>query len=204
MKKLSKSKFLLLIAVVLNVVSCGSSGPARTALNFEKQKFYNYAADDEFFSDSSTQELKDARLRDCPVYISSIIDKRSNPKSFGSSNNFEKFATTIPQWVEKGLLTLSKERSIKTSLPNQLSTISINVEILKAYIHFASAKNANLVLRVNFNTTNQSNSKVYRGTDTSINWNNSPEEVEEAMNAAFSKLLKNLDIDLKDACTLDS
>ena len=191
----------LFCLMIVLLSGCGSSGPAKQGLVFEPSSFStasNTLSEDDDTDDVTTPATH-SKPTSCGIILEGISDRRHNKNSFGSSWNFEEFAKHVPQWIKTGLSNLETTNIRPSSNENH---ISMRVDILKAYTHLrATAKNANLVLRVHFSQPDKQDfSKIYRGTDTSINWNTSPEEIESAMNSAFSIILNDISTDLTTSC----
>lgn len=192
----------LFFVVLFGITGCGSVGNAEKGLLFERT---SNELDSIQTTDDEGNEIDIPR---CTLKVNSILDLRHSKKGFGNASYFEKFAKHVHEWVIIGFNNLNPQNFVstdKSNIQNVSSTklnISLNIDILKVYIHLrATAKNANIVLRLLYNLDNsRSFSKIYRGNDTSINWTGSPEEIESAMNDAFSKALDEITVDLSNIC----
>ena len=78
----------------------------------------------------------------------------------------------------------------------------VTVRIHKAYIHsMATSRTAHVVLSNQYEGGGRVlGTEVYRGSDTSVNWSNSADEVEAAMNTAMNLALAAMGKDVDRYC----
>jgi len=144
----------------------------------------------------------------CVVNLRPIEDKRDSASSFGENPNFEKFAVNLSDWVKSAVASLDRpnrklvppDAQGKEALPGALT---MTVRIHKAYIHgLAGTRTAQVVLSLQYEFDGKViANQYYRGSDTSINWANSAEEVEAGMNAAMNLALVPMGKDLDRFCS---
>lgn len=143
----------------------------------------------------------------CTVSVRSIDDVRYPSNSFGSSANFDLFAKSVPIWVRSALASLDGPKR-KVLLPQTSSsdttaaTLVMSVRIHKAYVEgLASSKTAHVVLSSKFERHEKVlATEFYRGSDTSVNWTGSADEVEHAMNSAMNSILRAMQMDMNRYC----
>ncbi|WP_455222736.1 hypothetical protein [Kaarinaea lacus] len=142
----------------------------------------------------------------CLASIEEIEDRRSSKTSFGTSPYFQKFAESVPLWMKEGFQTLGGNGyQLLLHNENELKMdahVTMRVKIHKAYmLHQYTSKSANLALSVDYTTNNKpTESKLYRGRYTAVNWVNSAGEIEGAMNEALSDVLAKINNDIKQYC----
>lgn len=192
---------LLLIMLGILISACGSTDLANDRIQFTR------VAPPVIFDDdneaSYTEKNTKVNTTVCNVLINSITDKRHSKNSFGTSYRYEKFAHHVPEWVETSLLSIKPHhlylKQSEASKPEY--QLQMNVEILRAYVHHrATALNANVVLRIKYTLNDKTQSKIYRGMDTSLNWAGGVHEVEDGMNSAISKVLDEITTDINKQC----
>ncbi|VAX01894.1 hypothetical protein MNBD_GAMMA22-197 [hydrothermal vent metagenome] len=183
------------------IVSC-SYAPADNHMEFSRVYDKNYTDNELESDDAVIVATEKNKVSACNVLISKLIDKRHSKKSFGTSHRYEKFASSVPEWVEKSLLSIKPHHIYFNETKNQsVKKLMIDVEILKVYVHHKTTSlNANVVIRVKFLENDKVKSKLYRGMDTSINWASGTSDVEEGMNAAISKVLDEMTVDINKRC----
>jgi hypothetical protein len=159
-----------------------------------------------FVADSS-QEVSTGGTGTCVVRVRSVEDLRDSASSFGSSANFEQFALHVPEWVTTAVASLDRPKR-KLLLEGteaqgaEPDVLTVTVRIHKAYIQgMATSRTAQIVLSNQYEQSGKAlGTKFYRGSDTSVNWSNSADEVETGMNAAMNLALVAMDRDLDRYC----
>ena len=145
--------------------------------------------------------------KDCMVYVRSIDDVRNPPSTFGSYSNLDLFAQTVPSWVRSALASLDGPKR-KVVLPQSDSgdttadPLVMFVRIHKAYVErLASSRTAHIVLSSSYERHGKVlATEFYRGSDTSVSWTGSADEVEHAMNSAMNSILSAMRIDIDHYC----
>ncbi len=142
----------------------------------------------------------------CKIYVAQIEDKRLNRQNLGRAASSTVYTKDIIDWIGQGLVSLGGG-IYKVVIPKEnsepvMSDYKISVFLKKAYIHsLSTSKSATLVLAVNYSQKGDDiKYSLYRGSDTSINWSSSQDEIHGAFNAAFIDLLDDLDKDLIELC----
>jgi len=159
------------------------------------------------FDDNDRYETTDtSSATPCKIYVAEIEDKRRNKKNLGRASTSTVYTKDIIDWIGQGLVSLGGGRYkvvIQKENPEPVvPDYKISVFLKKAYIHsLSTSKSATLVLAVNYSQEGEDiRSSLYRGSDTSINWSSSQDEIHGAFNAAFIDLLDDLDKDLIELC----
>lgn len=197
------NRFSLLTMVTLLLALSGCV----TAPVTEPMHFYKAESDDEF---EETARLPSSANSDssveCLVHLKQIEDRRNSKESFGTSPYYKKFAESVPHWTKEGFQSLN-DSGYRMHLPNEDDPatdahVTMHVKIHKAYVlHQATSKSANLALSVHYTSKgNESESKLYRGRYTAINWAGSAGEIEGAMNEALSDVLVKIGNDISRYC----
>ena len=197
-------RIALLISVTLLLILSGCvTTPVTEPLHFQKIE-----SDDEFTETARLPtNANNGSAVECLVHLTQIEDKRNSKESFGSLPYYRKFAESVPEWTKEAFQTLGGGK-YQLNLPheNDLKTdphVTMHVKIHKAYVlHQATTKSANLAISVQYTSKeNTSESKLYRGRYTAINWANSAGEIEGAMNEALSDVLEKIEKDLNQHCS---
>lgn len=143
----------------------------------------------------------------CVVYVRAIEDQRGDASSFGPSPNFQVFALHVPDWVRDAIASLDRPgrkitlaKSADESAPTD--ALSVTVRIHKAYVEgMATSKSTQIVLSNQYESGGRVlGTSFYRGSDTSVNWANSPDEVEAGMNSAMNVALAAIGKDMDRYC----
>lgn len=145
--------------------------------------------------------------KECILYVRSIDDVRNPSSTFRSYGNLGLFAQTVPTWVRSALASLDGPKR-KVVLPETDSSdttgasLIMLVRILKAYVErLASSKTAHIVLSSSFERHGKIlATEFYRGSDTSVSWTGSADEVEHAMNLAMNSILGAMRMDIDHYC----
>jgi len=143
----------------------------------------------------------------CLVNVLAIEDKRDSASSFGSSANFEQFANNVPDWVKSAVKSLDGHgRKVVISDPGtgtaSPDALAVTVRIHRAYVHgMVTSRTSQVVLSNQYERAGKVlGTQFYRGSDTSVSWSSSPEEVEGGMNAAMNVALAAMSKDLDRYC----
>jgi hypothetical protein len=141
----------------------------------------------------------------CSVYVRRIEDQRDSVEGFGSSPNLELFARHVPDWVKSAVTSLESTQGKVVALTDgsaRQDGLVVTVRIHKAYIHnMATSRTAHVVLSNQYEGGGRMlGTEVYRGSDTSVNWSNSADEVEAAMNTAMNLALAAMGKDVDRYC----
>lgn len=192
---MSNIKRLGVLFFVITVGGCVSYTPVHIPMNFDDNDRYET-------TDTSS-------ATPCKIYVAEIDDKRRNKKNLGRAATSTVYTKDIIDWIGQGLVSLGSGRykiviQKENSEPVEpvVPDYKISVFLKKAYIHsLSTSKSATLVLAVNYSQEGEDiRSSLYRGSDTSINWSSSQDEIHGAFNAAFIDLLDDLDKDLIELC----
>jgi hypothetical protein len=143
----------------------------------------------------------------CVVYVRSVDDVRNPASTFGSYSNLDLFAQTVPSWVRSALVSLDgpKRKVVLAQTDSRDTTadsLVMFVRIHKAYVErLASSKTAHIVLSSRFERHGKTlATEFYRGSDTSVSWTGSADEVENAMNSAMNSILGPIRMDMERYC----
>lgn len=131
----------------------------------------------------------------CAFSIKSIDDRRED-KSLGVLIRTKVDGDGFSSWFADGMAAIPGQTTPESA------TISVQIEVLKAYIHaIGTMKSANLVVRVTaVDAAGSRHQSTFRGVDGSVNWNNSQDEVQVAFNAALADLQRQIGADLNKHC----
>jgi hypothetical protein len=160
------------------------------------------------FAAQGGEAATEAAAGECVVYVRRIEDQREGSPGFGSSANFEQFALHLADWVKSAVRTLESPKR-KVIMPTAGTAgsasqdgLTMTVRIHKAYIHnLATSKTAHIVLSNQYEHGGRVvGTEYYRGSDTSVNWSNSADEVESAMNTAMNSALVAMRKDIDRYC----
>ena len=181
-----------IVFFTLTVYGCASYDPVHVPMNFDAGDRYK-----------TTDKLS---TTPCSIYVREIDDKRRNKENLGRAASSTVYTNDIIEWIGQGLVSLGggiyKVVIQKGNSDPVVPDYELSVFLKKAYIHsLSTSKSATLVLAVNYSQEgNDIKSSLYRGSDTSINWSSSQDEIYGAFNAAFIDLLDDLDKDLIELC----
>jgi len=194
--------FILLTTVTLSFTLSGCvTAPVTEPMHYDISSTSNSFDDVARYPSNKTNSAGH-----CLASIEEIEDHRGSKISFGSSPYFQKFAESVPQWTKEGFQTLGGDGyKLAFHEKNDIKTdahVTMRVKIHKAYmLHQYTSKSANLALSVDYKASNKpTETKLYRGRYTTVNWVNSAGEIEGAMNEALSNVLAKINNDIKHYC----
>ena len=135
---------------------------------------------------------------ECMVRVRPIQDQRDNA-GFGSPTNLDLFAQHLPEWVQSAVTTLVSANEKADSDPESLT---MTVRIHKAYVQsLVTSRTTHIVLSNQYERGGRIiGTEYYRGSDTSVAWSNSADEIEVAMNTAMSAALTAMRKDIERYC----
>ncbi len=145
---------------------------------------------------------------ECVVQVRPIEDQREGSPGFGSSANVDLFAQHLADWVRSAVGTLDspKRRVVMptagTAGRADQDDLAMTVRIHKAYVQsVATSKTVHIVLSNQYERGGRMvATEYYRGSDTSVNWSGSADEVESAMNKAMNSALVAMRKDIDRYC----
>jgi len=143
----------------------------------------------------------------CVVTLAHIRDLRSDTQSMGYIGARPVRAADTAAWLRSGFQSLNRDPRIKIADGTSgASGLVLNVEMLKAYmISITTDKSATLVLRVRYTAGNAPvQEQIYRGTNTSSNWDAGDGETQTAFDAALEQALLSIDADIVARCAAAS
>ena len=141
----------------------------------------------------------------CALYVKAVVDARSADEQVAPSRSYRIFTESVPRWVRDGVASLDKMGHRVVFAEGQTrptpADVMLSITIRKAYVHPQISKSANLVLSVDYQHGEKSESRVYRGNDASLNWSGSADELESAMNRALTQVLTQISSDARRLCS---
>ena len=157
------------------------------------------------FVAEARKEASTAVAGNCAVYVRRVEDQRDSVEGFGSSPNLELFARHIPDWVKSAVTSLDSAKGKIVALSDgseRQDGLVVTVRIHKAYVHnMATSRTAHVVLSNQYESGGRVlGTEVYRGSDTSVIWSSSADEVEAAMNTAMNLALVAMGKDVDRYC----
>ena len=137
----------------------------------------------------------------CRVQIAHFTDMRPDSQTMGAMGAHTVQADT-GAWVRSGLESLARDSRIRFVGTASEADLSIDVELLKAYVMTITVdKASNVALRIRYSRNGApQGDALYRGTDTDVNWANGDGETQETLNRALANLLEDVDRDLLARC----
>jgi hypothetical protein len=137
----------------------------------------------------------------CHVHIGTIRDVRDDTQSLGMLGGRPVLVSDSAAWLESGLKALADEPAIRLAGSDD-AEVTIRAELLKAYIMSSQlAKTSTVVATLHYDHSGTEDStRMYRGHDTGVNWNNTADEAQGSLNRALTDLLTQVRADLLAQC----
>lgn len=145
---------------------------------------------------------------ECVVHVKPIEDQREGSPGFGSSSNVDLFAQHLPDWIRSAVGTLDNPKR-KVVMPTAGTAgradpddLTMTLRIHKAYVQtVATSKTVHIVVSNRYERGGRVvATEYYRGSETSVNWSGSADEIESAMNRAMNSALVAMRKDIDRYC----
>jgi hypothetical protein len=198
-EKRGRSYFLAVLALAAAFAAGCGPGVVTRPMRF--------AMDQEMFVQGQGPANGPAAKHDrCAVSVKTLADRRSSTSFFTEHFELETFAKSVPQWVRDGVLSLEQygyDVHFEPVAAPTRDVLTADLTIQKAYVNLVSAsKVAIVVLGADYAKNGAViESIVYRGQETGVNWANSADELEGAMNAALTRVLAAIAADIDRLCS---
>jgi hypothetical protein len=135
----------------------------------------------------------------CRVALGEVKDIRTDPV-MGTIGTHVIRVGDPAQWTRDGFKALSDNRSLEIVPADGRPDVTLNVELVKAYVEFmATAKSATVVLRVRY-AGRDAAPRVYRGVHTGTHWANDVSEMQGALALALGEAVKQVSAEAPEVC----
>ena len=173
--KLKISLMVLMVGTILLICGCAGE-PYYLSLN-----------------DSTIEPSNLNYQHNCNVVVNTIDDDRPIADHLGNIGSSTVYANDSLKWLEQSLSTLESNHQ------PQIQPIFINSSLKKLYVtSIHQNRIGNVVLLVNFKKGELDHSKLYRGSDTSINWFGT--EIAGSFEEALQLVIDDIKKDLENLC----
>jgi hypothetical protein len=176
-----------LFALVLPLAACATSDPINLSTQFTPPSArWSPMADN-----SSTAETGV-----CRIHLTSVSDVRSDTQAMGTMGLRAVRISDSAGWIRSGIQSLSRDPRLQ--FVDDQPAFSFNIELVKAYAQSrGTERTSTVVLRADYSADDK---QVYRGADTSLNWNNTDSETQSGLDSALAQVLEALDRDIVARC----
>ncbi len=177
------SKYRWLFMVLIGLVSCATEQTVQLDLK----------------KDLSANQAQQSSLRECEIRIADITDRRKHVKDIGLVGNQAVSAPDAADWLR---MRLHRIENRCPSIPAR-RTITVNVELLKMYIHNIRGNTAaNIVLAMQYDISDGERCICrYRGSSTSVNWWGTKGEYRAEFERALDSAITKIQADLVELCS---
>jgi hypothetical protein len=138
----------------------------------------------------------------CHVFVGAVKDLRTDPHAMGLIAGRPVQATDSEGWVRSALQSLTRNSRIALADGAAGADLTIDAEILKAYVFtITTQKAANVVIRVRFTRHGAADGEqIYRGALNDIDWVAGDDETQSALDEALSQVVSQLGDDAVRYC----
>jgi hypothetical protein len=188
------ARFLLLLLPFLGAASLSGCFPSAP-----------YVASETFTPPRNVApEARRRQTSPCYAQIRSVVDKRSDPSTFGSIEGREvRPPANVVTWLTSALHGID-QFGVNSAPPDrsELESTQIEVELLVAWVsEVRVSKTANIVLQVRYRRAGvDSDPKIFRGATNSPAWTGSDEAMQQMLDEAMIKIVKGVAADIVEGC----
>lgn len=154
-------------------------------------------------AEAGTGDSKSLSPATCGIYLEKVDDLRSDKQDMGNIAGNPVSAADMIGWVKSSVSQLRRDGYRIDDQRASGDDLTIDVELLKAYmLSITTSKSAVLVVRVIYKRADATvlTSRVYRGTDTSMDWAGTEGETNSAFQRAAAQVLSIVQPDMHDYC----
>jgi hypothetical protein len=140
----------------------------------------------------------------CYATVRSVIDKRSDPTTFGTVAGREVRAPAdIVAWIGTALQGID-QYGINTGVPadGTVPATEIQADLVMAWVsNVRVSKTANMVLSVRYRRGGiDSDPKLYRGATNTVNWSSNDGELQAMIDRTMTQIIKSMAADMLAVC----
>jgi hypothetical protein len=138
-----------------------------------------------------TRAANEAGSAQCRVFVATVKDMRGDTQSMGTILARPVRNADSAGWVRSGLLSLDHDKRIHMADSAQSADITLDAEILKAYVMaITTQKTANVVLRIRYTRAGGApEEQIYRGALNDVDWIGGDDETQGALNDALTQVV---------------
>jgi hypothetical protein len=140
----------------------------------------------------------------CYATVRSVLDKRSDPSTFGAVQGREvRPPADIVAWIGTALQGID-QYGINTGVPAEgnIAATEIQADLVMAWVsNVRVSKTANMVLSVRYRRGGaNSDPKLYRGATNTVNWSSNDGELQAMIDRTMAQIIKSMAADMLAAC----
>jgi hypothetical protein len=130
----------------------------------------------------------------CKFHVKSINDRREHT-SLGMMWSTQVDGANFEQWFANGVRAIPGY-DVKDA------RVALDIDVLKVYVHaVGTMKSVNILVNARWaGGQSGGGQKIYRAVDSSINWNNTESEIQDAFDRALTNLQQQMGADLQTFC----
>ena len=147
----------------------------------------------------------EATIEGCLVHVGSVVDERLRKNDLGLVGSRVVSTEDLLPWLQQAFETLNNASARTSSSGVEASSrrlVRLNASLKKLYVHtLLSSISANVLVAVSYAVdAGPLDSRLYRGTETGVNWTGSADSVSELLDDALADIIKNIRTDLMSLC----
>jgi hypothetical protein len=138
----------------------------------------------------------------CRVGLGEVRDLRSDTQAMGQLHGVTVTASDTAGWLRSAFQSLNRDKRLQ--FDDKSADLVVSAELLKAYVTAptSNTRSANVVVRVRYNRPGTTpEEKIYRGTDSGLNWSNGRDETQASLDESLGDILKDVDRDILTRCS---
>jgi hypothetical protein len=139
----------------------------------------------------------------CPVQVGALVDERVRKRDLGSMGSRVVLTEDVMPWLRRAFEPLTGGAAI-TSSSLVSHPVTLSASLKKIYVQtLQSSVSGNVLLSVSYVIDDRPfDARVYRGTDTSVNWTGSAITVSSVLDGALAAAIKGIRADLLGLCQI--
>lgn len=148
----------------------------------------------------------EAAIEGCRVQVGSVVDERLRKNDLGLVGSRVVWTGDVMPWLHQAFETLNNGSTKTSSSVEQVSSrrlVSLNASLKKLYVHsLLSSISANVLVAVSYavDAGPPFDTRLYRGTETGVNWTGSADSVSDLLDDALNDIIKDIRTDLTGLC----
>ncbi|TLY41326.1 MAG: hypothetical protein E6K58_10215 [Nitrospirae bacterium] len=137
--------------------------------------------------------------------VGSVADERLRKNDLGLVGSRVVSTRDVMPWLQQAFETLNDGSTKTSSSVGQVSSgrlVSLKASLKKLYVHtLLTSISANVLVAVSYAIdAGPLDTRLYRGTETGVNWTGSADSVSDLLHDALAHIIKNIRADLMILC----
>ena len=147
----------------------------------------------------------EAAIEGCMFQVGSVADERLRKNDLGLVGSRVVSTRDVMPWLQQAFETLNDGSTKTSSSVGQVSSgrlVSLKASLKKLYVHtLLTSISANVLVAVSYAVdAGPLDTRLYRGTETGVNWTGSADSVSDLLHDALAHIIKNIRADLMILC----